>query len=259
MEYSGSSVIIMNVSDERVATGIEGIDELLANEGIPRGYVVFVIGSPGSGKTTLGLQYLYNGIINSNEKGVYVSLDEEPNALIRNAASLGFDLGRLIDEKKLVIVDASPIRFIPGEVKLGNISVGKREFALISLIDAIKKNVEEIGAKRLVVDPLATLILQYPESRERRTAVLDLMQAIASTSCTTLIVSELALSSLHRRYQFEEYLSHGVIILRKIFRPGGVLRIFTIEKMRGIDHDPQPHPYKIGKGGIEVYPSEIAF
>tara|TARA_B100000315_G_C14357016_1_gene486671 strand:+ start:303 stop:560 length:258 start_codon:yes stop_codon:yes gene_type:complete len=58
--------------------------------------------------------------------------------------------------------------------------------------------------------------------------------------------------------QFEEYLAQGVIILRKILRPGGVLRIFSVEKMRGVDHDTQPHPYKIGSGGIEVYLSEIA-
>ncbi len=241
-----------------VATGIKGVDEILANEGIPKGYVVFVIGSPGSGKTTLGLQFLYNGVIQFGENGVYVSLDEDPNNLVKNAFSLGIDLQKLIDNKQLVIVDASPIRFLPGEVKLGDISVGKREFALISLIDAIRKNVDKIGAKRLVVDPLATLILQYPDAVKRRTALLDLMQAIANTSCTSLAISELAVSSLHRKYQFEEYLSHGVMILRKILRPGGVLRIFTVEKMRGIDHDTQPHPYKIGKGGIEVFPSEIA-
>ncbi|MFQ6134417.1 MAG: ATPase domain-containing protein [Nitrososphaerales archaeon] len=247
----------MSSADVFVATGIKGVDEILANRGIPSGYVVFVIGSPGSGKTTLGLQFLYNGATQFGENGVYVSLDD-PNYLEKNALSMGLNLRKLIDEEKLVIVDASPIRFLPGDVKLGDISVGKREFALISLIDSIRKNVDKIGAKRLVVDPLATLILQYPDAIERRTAVLDLMQAIASTGCTTFIVSELTMSSLHRKYQFEEFLSHGVVILRKILRPGGVLRIFTVEKMRGVDHDTQPHPYKIGKGGIEVYPSEIA-
>ncbi len=211
----------MSNADEYVTTGIKGVDEILANIGIPRGYVVFVIGSPGSGKTTLGLQFLYNGATQFGENGVYVSLDEDPNYLEQNALSLGFDLRKLIDEEKLVIVDASPIRFLPGEVKLGDISVGKREFALISLIDAIRKNVDKIGAKRLVVDPLATLILQYPDVIERRTAVLDLMQAIASTGCTTLIVSELTMSSLHRKFHFEEYLSHGVMILRKILGQGG--------------------------------------
>jgi KaiC/GvpD/RAD55 family RecA-like ATPase len=248
----------MSKDGEVAPTGINGVDEILANKGIPRGYVVFVIGSPGSGKTTMALQFLYNGVKECGENGVYVSLDEEPNSLVKNAKTIGIDLSKLIEDNKLAIVDASPIRFLPGEVRLGEISVGKREFALISLIDAIRKNVEKIGAKRLVVDPLATLILQYPDAAERRSAILDLMQAIASTGCTTLLISELAMSSLHRKYQFEEYLAQGVIILRKILRPGGVLRVFTVEKMRGIDHDAQPHPYKIGDGGIEVYPSEIA-
>ena len=155
----------MKSTTDYVPTGIKGVDEILANTGIPAGYVVFVIGSPGSGKTTLGLQFLYNGATKFGENGVYVSLDEDPHYLEKNAASMGLDLKKLIDEEKLVIVDASPIRFLPGEVKLGDISVGKREFALISLIDAIRKNVERIDAKRLVVDPLATLILQFPDAR----------------------------------------------------------------------------------------------
>ena len=126
------------------------------------------------------------------------------------------------------------------------------------LKDMIKPIVNKIGAKRLVLDPLTTLILQYPDENERRTAILDLMQAVASTGCTSMLISELTMSSLDREYQFEEYLAQGVIILRKILRPGGVLRIFSVEKMRGVDHDTQPHPYKIGSGGIEVYLSEIA-
>ncbi|MCL4435620.1 MAG: AAA family ATPase [Thaumarchaeota archaeon] len=248
----------MSEREEFARTGVKGVDEILANKGIPRSYVVFVIGSPGSGKTTLALQFLYNGVKDYGENGVYVSLDEEPDSLVKNAKAVGLDLSKMIKDDKIAIIDASPIRFLPGEVKLGDISVGKREFALISLIDAIKKNVERVGAKRLVVDPLATLILQYPDAAERRTAVLDLMQAIASTGCTTLLISELTTSSLYRKYQFEEFLAQGVLILRKILRPGGMLRIFTVEKMRGVDHDTQPHPYKIGDGGIEVYPSEIA-
>lgn len=248
----------MSEREEFARTGVKGVDEILANKGIPRSYVIFVIGSPGSGKTTLALQFLYNGVKEYGENGVYVSLDEEPDALVKNAKAVGLDLSKMIKDDKLAIIDASPIRFLPGEVKLGDISVGKREFALISLIDAIKKNVERVGAKRLVVDPLATLILQYPDAAERRTAVLDLMQAIASTGCTTLLISELTTSSLYRKYQFEEFLAQGVLILRKILRPGGMLRIFSVEKMRGVDHDTQPHPYKIGDGGIEVYPSEIA-
>lgn len=249
---------VMVETGEFVTTGIKGVDEILANKGIPRGCVVFVLGSPGSGKTTFALQFLYNGITKYNENGVYVSLDEDTHALERNALAVGFNLRKLIDEEKLTIVDASPIRFLPGEVKLGDISIGKRDFALISLIDVIRKNVEKIGAKRLVIDPLAMLILQYPEPAARRTAVLDLMQSVVATGCTTFIVSEITTSSLYRKYQFEEYLSHGVVILQKILRPGGVLRVFSVEKMRGVDHDTQPHPYKIGMGGIEVYPSEIA-
>lgn len=241
-----------------VTTGIPGIDKILGNKGIPKGYTIFVIGSPGSGKTTLGLQFLYNGAKDYGENGVYVSLDENPATLEQNAESLGINIHELIEENKLAIVDFSPIRAISRKVKLGDISITKQDFTMVSLIDSIRRNVKKIGAKRLVLDPLASLILQYPDENERRTAILDLMQVVASTGCTSMLISELAMSSLDREYQFEEYLAQGVIILRKILRSGGVLMTFSVEKMRSVDHDTQPHPYKIGEGGIVVYPSEIA-
>ena len=242
-----------------VPTGIKGVDELLEGKGLPQGAITFVLGGPGSGKTTFGLQFLYNGITHRNENAVFISLDEETYRLKNNARKIGFDFDPLQKDKKIGFVDAAPIRSLPAEVKLGPISIGKRDFTLISLIDMIKRNVKDLNAKRLVIDPIVALTLQFPGEVERRTAVLDLMQAILETGCTTLIVTELTETSSDRSYQFEEYLAQGVILMRKAMGSAGAVRVFTVEKMRGIDHDPQPHPYRIAKGGIEVYPTEIAF
>jgi KaiC/GvpD/RAD55 family RecA-like ATPase len=249
----------MSSEIEFVPTGIKGVDELLEGKGVPKGTISFVLGGPGSGKTTFGLQFLYQGIKQWNENALYISLDEEIRRLKYNAKKIDLDFEPLEKEKKIAFVDAAPLRSIPGEVKLGPITIGKRDFTLISLIDLIKRNVNEVNAKRLVIDPIVSLTLQYPNEIERRTAVLDLMQGILETGVTSLIVTELTQSSIERTYQFEEYLAQGVIIMRKIASSGGNVRVFTVEKMRGVDLDPQPHPYRIGKGGIEVFPSEIAF
>jgi len=241
-----------------VSTGVKGADAVLSGKGIPRGSIVFILGVPGGGKTTFALQYLIDGITNHGEKGVYISLDETAISLMQNALSVGLDLKKHIDSNNLRIVNVSPLSPASESMKFGKVSVGKNSFMLVSLIDTIGKNVRELGAKRLVIDPIATLVLFYPNIHERRTAVLDLMREITSTGCTTLLISELSTSSLEREYQFEEYLSHGVILLRKISRPEGVIRIFSVEKMRGVEHDSQRHPYKIGEGGLEVFSSEIA-
>lgn len=247
----------MNQSDF-VLTGVPGVDELLGGQGIPRGYAIFVLGGPGSGKTTFALQFLKEGADKFGENGVYVSLDEDVNYLRVNARRVGVDLEPLEKENKIVLIDSSPVRRLPGEIKLGELTIGRREFTLLSLIDIMKRNVSNIGAKRLIVDPVATLSIQFPNEVDRRTAVLDLMRGIAETGCTTLLISELAESSLDRTYQFEEYLAQGVIMMRKLVRPGGILRVFQVEKMRGLAHDDQPHPYKIEEGGIVVYPTEVA-
>lgn len=246
-----------SILSEFTPTGIAGLDEMLGGLGIPRGYIVFVLGSPGSGKTTLSLQFLYNGAMLYNEPGIYVSLDEDIEVIKKNGRRFGMELEELERRGKLVLIDSAPIRIAPGKIQLGELSIGRRDFQLIALINAIKRTAEKIGAKRLVIDPITTLVLQSPTEADRRYAVMDLMQGVAGTGCTTLVVSELRESSFERSYQFEEYLSHGTIVIRKMVKPGGTYMSFHIEKMRGLSHDDQPRPYKITNRGIEVFPSEI--
>ncbi|MEM2909771.1 MAG: ATPase domain-containing protein [Nitrososphaerota archaeon] len=244
---------------EYAPTGIEGVDLMLEGYGIPRGYVVLVLGSPGCGKTTLGVQFLYNGVVKFNENGILVLLEEDPEMLKSNMLRFGWDLYRLEKENRIAIIDASPIRFITKGIKLGETTIGSREFQLLSLIEKIKKESERLNAKRLVIDSLSTFTLQYPKEVERRGAVLNLIQGIASTGCTTLLISELVGSSTERKYQIEEYLAHGVILLQRLLRAGGVVHAFMIEKMRKVNHDVQPRPFKITQNGIVVFPSEVIF
>ena len=242
--------------DSYVRTGIPGVDELLEGKGLPQGYGIFVLGSPGSGKTTLGIQYLYEGVRQFSENGVYITLDEDIAYVKANAKRLGMDIEALEREGKLALVDASPIRKIPAQLVVGEYRIGKKEFTLVSLMDMVKTHVKRVGAKRIVVDPLVSLTLQFPDEVERRSALLDLMQAIAETGCTSLLISELSESAADRKYQFEEFLAQGVIMMRKVLTGNRVVLVFQVEKMRGLSHDNQQRPYKIDKGGLVVYPKE---
>lgn len=240
-------------------TGIDGIDAMLEGQGIPKGYVVLVLGSPGCGKTTLGVQFLYNGAVKFGENGVLVLLEEDPEMVKSNMLRFGWDLDELERKGKIAIIDASPVRFITKSIKLGEVPIGSKEFQLVSLIERIKKECRRINAKRLVIDSLSTFILQYPDEVERRMAILNLIQGVAPLECTTLLISELVYSSMERKYQVEEYVAHGVMLLQRFLKAGGVIYALIIEKMRGINHDIQPRPFKITQNGIVVFPSEVVF
>ncbi len=244
-----------SVRIERVSTGIEGLDEMLGG-GLPFGRCILVCGGPGSGKTIFGIQFLYNGATRYNERGLYVSLDESPTHLKENMAGFGWNLEKLEKKRKLAVIDASPIRTIPGEVKIGELSIGKRDFSMLSLIEIIKAKANEIDAKRIVVDPITSLIVQYPDVSEKRNAALDLFEAISRLGTTNIITTELRATTLQRTVQAEEFLSHGVIVFHVFHEDRELVRAVQIEKMRGVAHDQQVRPYRISEQGIVVYPKE---
>jgi KaiC/GvpD/RAD55 family RecA-like ATPase len=239
----------------RVPTGVEGLDEMLGG-GLPQGHCVLVCGGPGSGKTIFGIQFLYSGAVKCNDAGLYVSLDENPNHLKRNLAGFGWDLENLEKNGKFMIVDASPMRVVPGEIKAGQFIIGKKDFNMLGLIHIIKDRVKEIHAKRLVIDPITMLVLQYPDVSERRNAILNLFEALTELGTTNLVIAEMRTTSLERRIKAEEFLSHGVILLHNFAHNGRIISAVQIEKMRGISHDKQLRPYEISKNGIEVFPKE---
>jgi len=240
---------------KKVPTGVEGLDSMLGG-GLPFGRCTLVCGGPGSGKTTFAVQFLCNGAKKYGETGLYVSLGESPAHLRENMTSFGWDIERLEKEDKLVIVDASPIRTLPGEVKIGELNIGKRDFSMLSLIEGIRNRAEENHVKRIVIDPITTLMLQYPDVIERQNAILDLMEAITELGITSLMTTELRATSLERQVQAEEFLSHGVLIFHTFTENGRTIRAVQIEKMRGVAHDHELRPYKIQKNGIEIFSKE---
>jgi KaiC/GvpD/RAD55 family RecA-like ATPase len=243
--------------EDYASTGIPGVDKILAEKGIPKGHTILVSGGPGSGKTTFAIQFLYMGATQHNESGVYVTLDEEPSDIRKNMLKYGWDLKKLEDEKKLVLINVSPVRVAASET--GLIQIGMKEFRLIKLLEAIKQGIKDVNAERVVIDPITIFTLQYPEEVERRYAMRDLLRDLRQTGCTNLMVSELRGTGWEREHQFEEYLTQGVILLRTFLKDGRMVRVFQAEKMRGLAIDNQPRPYEISARGVEVYPSATVY
>ena len=243
---------------DHVQTGITGLDLMLGEKGIPRGHTVLVNGGPGSGKTTFAIQFLYHGATQHDEHGLYITLDENPEDIKQNMLNYGWDLAQLEREIKLTFVNVSPVRVSPSD-KAGLMQLGMKEFKLVKLLEAIREGIEEVQAQRVVIDPITMFMLQYPDETERIHAMRDLIAELRKTDCTHLLISELRGTGLEREYQFEEYLSQGVILLRTLLRESKIIRMLQIEKMRGLDVATQPRPYEISDQGIEVYPTLMAF
>src|SRR6266852_810917 len=237
---------------DRTPTGIPGLDEILTG-GFPRGRVILLVGGPGTGKTILTSQFLMNGIKMYGENGAFVSLDETKAHFYREMNLFGWKFEDLEKGKKFAFINASPLRHMPGEVKIGRTSIGRKDFSILSLIEGIKTHTELINAKRIVVDPVTSLIFQYPEMTERRTAILDLVDALMTTELRAMG------PTVERAVQLEEYLAHGVMILSNAKVGKTYNRVMQVEKMRETAIDMQPRQYKISSNGIEVFPKETIF
>jgi KaiC/GvpD/RAD55 family RecA-like ATPase len=245
---------------ERVPSGIKGLDELLGG-GFPQGRCILVVGSPGSGKTTFAMQYLAHGGM-LGETGLYVSLDEHPEHVKQNLSSYNWGLDDLEKKGKLLILDASGLR--RAKVKSDGphsvySSPTPEGLSFVELLRTISKVVEGENVQRIALDPVTSLMLRYSEELKRRRATVAFFDTLGDSGCTSLVTSELKTSLMDRRFQLEEFLSHGVVLLHTLMHEGNVVRAVQIEKMRGISHDTQIRPYQFGSTGLEVFPRDKVF
>jgi KaiC/GvpD/RAD55 family RecA-like ATPase len=235
----------------RVTSGIDGLD-IMMNGGFPKGRIILVRGPPGMGKTILCGQFLYKGARN-REKGLFVSLEETKDQLIRELYLVGMDFRQLEREGLVTFLDASPVRHIPAEVKLGGISVGKRDFSLVALAKKIRDVAGANKIERIAIDPLTALTIMYPDDSERRFMVLDLIEVLSQTGATCVMTEDFGTQQSKR---IEEYSVHGVIAMRPVEAGTNIVKTMEVVKMRETKHDDQTRLFRITEEGIVVYPDQ---
>jgi circadian clock protein KaiC len=247
---------------ENVPTGVEGLDELISG-GLPRGRVVLVLGGPGTGKTILASQFLYKGMTQYGENGIFVSLDEGKNHYYSEMMKFGWDLKKAEEEGKFLFMDATRLSRVAilkeKMLKEETSSLRGKQLQIDRLIEELQGKIQQIGAKRVVLDTLASLFYRFPDLIERRTASVDLIEALSDLGATTIVTTELSYLGLERNMMDEEFLVHGVIMMQTLFSGGTTTRALQVEKMRGANVNPNLVPYTIDKNGIEIFPAMSVF
>ena len=247
---------------KRIATGIDGLDELVGG-GFPGGRVILVIGGPGAGKTIMCSQFLYNGIYKNQENGVFVSLDESKDHFYAEMQKFGWDFRKAEEEKKFAFVNAtrmSRVAMLKEELyKEESRSLRGKQLSVDRLIEDLQAKIQQVNAKRVAVDTLAALVFRFPDPIERRTAIVDLIESLADLGVTSLVTTELGYLGLERNALEEEFLVHGVIMMQTLFSGGTTTRAIQVEKMREAKVNPSLVPYSIDQNGIEIFPNMPLF
>jgi len=247
---------------KKIATGISGLDELVGG-GFPEGRGILVIGGPGTGKTIMCGQFLYKGIYENQENGVFVSLDESKDQFYSEMQKFGWDFRKAEEERKFAFIDAtrmSRVAMLKEKLyKEETQSLRGKQLSIDKLIEDLQAKIQQIRAKRVVVDTLAALVYRFPDPMERRTTVVDLIESLADLGATSLVTTELGYLGLERNVLEEEFLVHGVIMMQTLFSRGTTTRAIQVEKMREAKVNPSLVPYSIDRNGVEVFPNMPLF
>ncbi|MGC1400789.1 circadian clock protein KaiC [Candidatus Binatus sp.] len=228
---------------EKAPTGITGLDEVTLG-GLPRGRATLICGSAGCGKTMLAVEFLVNGVREYGEPGVFVAFEETRDELVVNAASLDFDLGKLVREGKLAI---DHVHIDPNEIS----ETG--DYDLEGLFIRLKYAIESVGAKRVVLDTIETLFSGFSNTALLRAEIRRLFQFLKSFGVTAIVTGERGENSL-TRYGLEEYVADCVILLDHRVMDQITTRRMRIVKYRGSSHGTNEYPFIIDEQGFSVLP-----
>ena len=242
--------ISMSKSDlKKVTSGIAGLDVLLSG-GFPKERTILIAGPAGIGKSTFGLQFLYAGILQEDEPGIYVSFDERLKNVRMDAFSFGWDLKALENQNLLALVDGFSER-----AGVRSTEKYKTKLEVDELLSELINLIDNVGAERIVIDSITALALSLQTELSIRKEILKLSAVMSSLTCTTLMISEMRDETEISRFGVEEFMAQGVILLK--YRKGMQSeRSIQVKKMRGVNHNLAVKPFVLNSNGVEVYPEE---
>jgi circadian clock protein KaiC len=237
-----SSVQVIAARPEKAGTGVFGLDQIL-NGGLPRNHIYLMDGEPGTGKTTLALQFLLEGV-GIGERGLYVTLSESREELEQVASSHGWtldgiDIFELASDRPEEVEEAYTL-FHPAEVELQQ------------TMDLVLAKIEETKPVRVVFDSLSEMRLLAREPLRFRRQILAMKQFFSRRKGTVLLLDDK--TSPGDDLQLHS-LAHGVIVLEHVaLEYGSERRRLQVTKIRGSQFRGGFHDFRITTGGLQVFP-----
>ena len=234
-------------ANHRISTGSAGLDDILGG-GFTPDRLYLIEGDPGTGKTTLALQFLLAGV-KLGEKGLYITLSESPAELQQVAESHhwsldGISLVEMAPHNAGSIAEDEYTVFHPSDIELSD------------TVNSVLKTVDTLKPTRIVFDSLSELRMLARESLRYRRQILALKRFFADKDTTVLLLDDRTAEGNDLQLQS---IAHGVIMLQSLERDFGVKRRrLEIRKMRGAKFREGFHDYTIETGGVEVYPRLVA-
>lgn len=218
-------------------TGIKGLDDILCG-GIMPGSATLLEGPPGCGKTTLGIQFIVNGILNG-EPGIIITFEQFADQLYHDAQNFGWDLIDLQRKNTLRVICTSPSTI--------------RDHLLQSE-GIIHKLIDQIGVKRVLIDSVSHFHRITETKSQMRELLFSMINALKQKKITIALTKELGLKE---EPSFEEYVVDAIINLS--YEHHGQARVRTVEviKTRGHDHVSGKHFFKFGPNGITIFPRQF--
>ncbi len=221
----------------RILTGVDGLDEVTRG-GLVQGDSVLVAGSPGTGKTSLAMQFIYSGITRHDEPGFFITFEEFPQQIYRDALGFGWDFRRLEEEDKLKVLFTSP--------ELMQQDIQRQEGLLPQMI-------REINARRVVVDSITHFRRLTDDPGEFRDMIYGVINALKREGLTAMLIRELVETEAPGSGS-EEYIADSVIYLTREHVDGQRMRFLEVIKTRGAHHLPGRSLFFIHGDGVRVVP-----
>lgn len=229
---------------EKCPTGIRGLDDITGG-GLPRGRPTLVCGGAGCGKTLMAMEFIVRGARDFGEPGVFMAFEETGAELASNVASFGFDLPALIRQKKLAV---DSVRIERGELEESG------EYDLEGLFIRLGSMIDEVHAKRVVLDTIESLFASLPNEGILRAELRRLFRWLKDRGVTAVVTAEQGRDHQLTRYGLEEYVSDCVIALDHRVTSQVATRRLRILKYRGSRHGTNEYPTMIDEQGLSILP-----